>query len=75
MGWREGRKRGGGGGGREEEKEEVAGGDEDEWKRKERGEVAVDGREEGLMDKRGGGVEGSYIKILKMYECIGNEAT
>lgn len=29
----------------------------------------------GGVDGQGGEEVGSYIKILKMYECIGNEAT
>lgn len=30
---------------------------------------------EGREERGEEGREGSYIKILKMYECIGNEAT
>lgn len=59
-------------------RKEVAGGDEDEWKRKKRGEIRGRNERRGLRIDGHGEVRGrggSYIKILKMYECIGNEAT
>lgn len=39
--------------------------------RNERRGLRIDGHGEVRRRRRGG----SYIKILKMYECIGNEAT
>lgn len=73
MGWREGRKGGRQGGGKGGSCGRRRGRVEEE----EMVEVVVGRREEGMMDKRGvvGEEEGSYIKISKMYECIGNEAT